>query len=375
MLLYVHVPFCRQKCNYCAFHSFAPEPGGIERYAGLVEKEISFWCKHLGRRKVDTVYFGGGTPSLLPIETVTRITETIDKAFRLKEGFEFTFEANPESAVDWGYLPELFRLGVNRLSLGVQSFNDHDLLLLGRRHSARQAEGAYNLARGVGFENIGLDLIWGLPGQNLKAWMAQLAHAVKLAPQHLSCYGLTLEPDTPLPEMLKSRGLIFEPESELSKMFIHGAEYLEEAGYLQYEISNFARMGYASLHNSGYWEGEDYLGLGPSAVSTLQGARFEAPRGLDAYAEAVEGGELLKSIETLDDETRRREMVMLGLRTSKGLDLKAYRQLAGRSFLKEYEAIVTALRQHELIRISAGRLRLTKFGMLVSDTIIGKFFE
>lgn len=375
MLLYVHVPFCKRKCHYCAFHSFAPGEGDMRRYADLVCKEIRFWSKHLGRVEIQTVYFGGGTPSLLPFELVARITEAVDRAFSLQHGFEFSFEANPDSAVEWGYLPELHRLGVNRISLGVQSFNDRDLLLLGRAHSARQAEGAYNLARGVGFENVGLDLIWGLPEQNLKGWMAQLAHAVRLEPQHLSCYGLTLEPGSPLEKILEARGLEFTSENELSKMFIHGAEYLEEAGYLQYEISNFARMGFASRHNMGYWDGVDYLGLGPSAVSTLKGARFENPRGLEPYAEAVEQGLLLKSIETLDPETRRREMVMLSLRTSKGLDLAAYRKLTGRSFLKEYEAMVTALRQHELVRISGGRLRLTKFGMLVSDTILANFFE
>lgn len=375
MLLYVHVPFCKRKCHYCAFHSFSPEEDDFKRYTELVRKEIEFWRGRLGRKRLQTLYFGGGTPSLLPIEHVTEITEAVDKAFKLDQGFEFTFEANPDSVVEWGYLPELRRLGVNRLSLGVQSFNDRDLLLLGRPHSARQAEGAYNLSRDLGFENIGLDLIWGLPGQNLQAWMAQLARAVQLGPQHLSCYGLTLEPDTPMQGIIESQGLAFAPENEQAKMFIHGAEFLEEAGYLQYEISNFARMGFSSRHNAGYWDGSDYLGLGPSAVSTLKGARFENPRGLAAYAEAVEDGKLLQSIETLDDETRRREMIMLGLRTSKGLDLAAYKKLTGRSFLQEYESMVTALRQHEMVRISGGRIRLTKFGMLVSDTILANFFD
>jgi oxygen-independent coproporphyrinogen-3 oxidase len=375
MLLYIHVPFCRRKCHYCSFHSFAPEDGDFERYADLVIQEIAFWRDRLGPVELDSLYFGGGTPSLLPIGLLTRITETVDKAFRLKAGFEFSIEANPDSAAEWGYLPELHRLGVNRLTLGVQSFNDRDLLLLGRPHSARQAEGAYNLARGVGFENIGLDLIWGLPGQNLKAWMAQLSKAVHLAPSHLSCYALTLEPETPMPGIIKSRELPMPPENELAKMYIHGAEYLEESGYLQYEISNFARMGFSSRHNMGYWDGDDYLGLGPSAVSTVQGARLTNPRGLEAYAQTVLFDEGLRSMELLDHETRRREMVMLGLRTSKGLDLKAYRKLTGRGFLSEYESMVTALRQHELVRISGGRIRLTKSGMLVSDTILANFFD
>jgi oxygen-independent coproporphyrinogen-3 oxidase len=375
MLLYIHVPFCKRKCHYCSFHSFAPGEGDFERYTGLLIREIGFWRDRLGPVKLQTVYFGGGTPSMLPIELVTRIIEAVDKAFRLEPGFEFSFEANPDSVVEWGYLPELYRLGVNRVSLGVQSFNDRDLLLLGRPHSSRQAEGAYNLARGVGFENVSLDLIWGLPEQNLKAWMVQLSKAVHLAPTHLSCYALTLEPETPMPKIIKAQGLSLAPESEQAKMFIQGAEYLEESGYLQYEISNFARMGFASRHNMGYWDGVDYLGLGPSAVSTIQGARLENPRGLDAYAKAVNSDESLRTMELLDQETRRKEMVMLGLRTSKGLDLKAYRKLTGRGFLKEYESMVTALRQHELVRISGGRIRLTKAGMLVSDTILANFFD
>lgn len=375
MLLYVHVPFCRRKCGYCAFTSWKPAEGEMERYVEILGLEIARAGELYGPADVESLFFGGGTPSLLPADLLARVLEALDKAFGLPAGIEFSFEANPDSAAEFGYLPELKRLGVNRLSLGVQSFEDRDLLMLGRPHSSRQAEGAYNLARYAGFENVGLDLIQGLPGQSLKDWMGQLARAVKLGPEHLSCYGLTLEPDTPLEKLSRVKDLGFAEPKEQAKMFLHGAEYLEEAGYLQYEISNFARMGYACRHNLGYWEGSEYLGFGPAAASFAGGLRRENPAGLEDWEALARSGELREAAEEADEETRRREMVMLSLRTARGLDLKAYRRLTGRGFLKEYEALVSALRQNDLARISSGRFRLTKEGMLVSDVIIGKFFH
>jgi len=267
-------------------------------------------------------------------------------------------------------LASLLRYGVNRLSLGVQSLSDEDLRLLGRPHDAGQALAAYALARRVGFANIGLDLMWGLPGQREAQWLEELKTVVGLRPEHLSCYGLTLEPGTPLAEEAAAGRLELPEEGEQGRMYVHGAEYLEAQGYLQYEISNFARMGYVSRHNSGYWEGRDYLGLGPAAVSTLAGRRHENPSDIRAWAAEVKAGTCGQGAVALTPAEKAREMVMLALRTAKGLRLAAYRKATGRDFFKDNEGLITALRQNELIRISDGHLRLTKNGFLVSNVIL-----
>ncbi len=374
MLLYVHVPFCRSKCRYCAFFSKVPAPGEMRRYAELVAREAAYWGRRLRRPEVATIHFGGGTPSLLPPPLLDTVVRALRNNFALGPNLEFSFEANPESVADWTVLDALRRLGVNRLSLGVQSFADHDLAFLGRPHDGRQAEGAVHLARSAGFSNLNLDLIWGLPGQRRGDWLANLKKAVDLGVQHISCYGLTIEPDTPLEAMQHAGTLELPDEAEQQKMYVYGGDYLESEGFLQYEISNYARMGFASRHNTGYWEGRRYLGLGPGAVSTLGARRWKNPEDLDAYATAVEAGALDTDAEDLDRETRLREMVMLRLRTARGLRLSAYRKLTGRSLTAEHASLLQALRQNDLIRISGGYLRLTRPGMLVSDTIIGSLF-
>ena len=375
MLLYVHVPFCGRKCDYCAFHSIVPGPEDIPLYVEALLAEVAFWKERLQRPEVHSLYFGGGTPSLLPLQALISIVKAVEDAFELQAGLEFSFEANPDSVMRWGYLHGLKAVGVNRLSLGVQSLYDRHLRTLGRAHTSEQALAAYHAARAAGFENINLDLIWGLPGLRLSTWMTQLREVVRLKPNHLSCYGLTLEPGTPLEKQSREQDMDFAPEKDLAKMFIHGAEYLESLGLLQYEISNFAAMGFQCRHNLGYWEGRDYLGLGPSAVSTIKGKRWRNPKDLAEYARCVREKELGRDPEILDLPVRVREMVMLGLRTTRGLRLGEYAKLTGRSFLKDFGPMVQILRQHELVRISKGCLRLTKNGMLVSDTIVANFFS
>jgi oxygen-independent coproporphyrinogen-3 oxidase len=370
--MYVHTPFCRAKCRYCAFYSVPLDAALVEDYTEALRREIRFYGRRYPGAQIETLYFGGGTPSLLPPWALSRIMGDLRKAFRFAPGMEFTFEANPDSALDGAFLKQLLGYGVGRLSLGVQSLNDEALFMLGRPHDAATARAAYFAARQAGFANIGLDFVWGLPGQRLSQWLATLKAAVRLSPEHLSCYGLTLEPGTPLADMAAAGLLSLPGESDQAEMFVRGAEFLESEGYLHYEISNFARMGYISRHNSGYWEGRDYLGLGPSAVSTMDGRRFENPRDVVRYAALSKKGIFGGDARELTADERVREMVMLSLRTTKGLDLGAYRALAGRDFLKDNTALVQALRQNELVRLSAGHLRLTKNGLLVSNVILAR---
>ncbi len=370
--VYVHVPFCRAKCRYCAFYSVPLDMEALEAYADALCREIRFYGRRFPGAGIETLYFGGGTPSLLPEWAVARIVGVLRRAFPFSPGIEFTFEANPDSAVNGEFLKRLIGFGVNRLSLGVQSLDDGMLRLLGRPHDAATARAAYFAARQAGFANIGLDFLWGLPGQRLSQWLATLKEAIRLSPEHLSCYGLTLEPGTPFAVMADSGEIAPPAEAEQAEMFVRGAQYLESHGYLHYEISNFARMGFASRHNMGYWEGRDYLGLGPSAVSTLAGRRHENPRDIAGYAALARKGNFGADGKDLTPQEVVREMVMLSLRTTKGLDLSAYRARSGRDFLKENAEFVRALRQNGLIRLSAGHLRLTKNGMLVSNVILAR---
>ena len=374
MQIYIHVPFCRSKCAYCAFHSVIPNPGDDARYAEAVCREAEHWGRLLKRPKVTSVYFGGGTPSLLPLPVLASIFSSVKRNFALSPDLECTLEANPDSMLDMNHLHGMLRMGVNRLSIGIQSLHDAYLKTLRRRHTADQARAAVRLARDVGFANISLDLIWGLPKQRLYTWMQELREVVGMRPEHLSCYGLSLEPGTPLERLSHEVDLEMAPDDDLARMFMHGADFLESEGYLQYEISNFARMGFTSRHNQGYWEGKSYLGLGPAAVSTVGDRRWKNPEGLAPYAETVRSGALGTGFETLDDRTRTRELVMLRLRTSRGLKLSDYRTLAGRSFTEEFGPMIRALRQNDLIRISGGYLRLSRTGMLVSDTILANLF-
>ncbi|MBU1003505.1 MAG: radical SAM family heme chaperone HemW [Proteobacteria bacterium] len=375
MLLYVHVPFCRSKCTYCAFHSVVPKAGDALRYVELLRKEAEHWGRTLRRPTVTSVYLGGGTPSLLELPLLATLVSTIRNNFALKPKLEFTMEANPDSIMDMNYLYSMREMGINRLSIGIQSLHDNSLKTLGRAHTADQARAVVRLARDCGFSNISLDLIWGLPKQRLFTWMKELKEVVQMRPEHLSCYGLTLEPDTPLERLSRKTDLEIAPDDDLAKMFIYGSQYLESEGYLQYEISNFARMGFESRHNQGYWEAKNYLGLGPAAVSTIKHNRWENPRDLKDYAKALNSGILGANHEVLDKRTRIREMVMLRLRTTQGLNLEAYKKLAGISFTEEFGPLIRALRQNELIRLSGGYLRLSKTGMLVSDTILANLFS
>ncbi|WP_027720470.1 radical SAM family heme chaperone HemW [Maridesulfovibrio zosterae] len=370
LLLYIHVPFCRSKCHYCAFHSQVFNQVTFAWYLKTLLAEIELWGKRLKSPSIGTIFFGGGTPSLIPPFQLEMIMDALRKNFTFTKGMEITLEANPDSANDLSYFQALNSMGINRLSLGFQSLDDRNLVELGRPHSARQAAEAYFFARKAGFNNISIDLIWGLPNQKVKDWNNELRAVVKLKPEHISCYGLSIEPDTVFGKREQAMDLVLPPDGEQARMFIYGAEFLESMGYIQYEISNFARMGFISRHNQGYWDRLDYLGLGPSAVSTIGARRFTNPLYMDEYDAAVRGGYAGEDYEELTDEIKVQELVMLSLRTSKGLKLSDYKELTGTDLTKEKKSIINALYKNGLCRMSGGFLRLTKNGMLVSNSIL-----
>lgn len=368
--LYIHVPFCKTRCHYCTFHSQAFNQVTLSWYLKTLEKEIHLWGKRLKRPKLKTLYLGGGTPSLLGPYQLDDIVQSIHKNFSMHPNMEITLEANPDSATDVSYFRALRSIGFNRLSFGIQSLDDVELMRLGRPHSAAQAIESFAAARTAGFNNISVDFIWGLPDQRLKTWLKTLEQAVKMKPEHISAYNLTLEPHTPLGKQHEAGELALPDEQEAGRMFIYGAEYLESHGFMHYEVSNFARMGFMSAHNTSYWEGQDYLGLGPSAVSTLGKRRFTNPRYMDEYDAAVRGEFVGQEHEILTEKNLLQEMVMLSLRTTKGLDLKEFRERAGYDLVKRQNTLVSALHRQNLVRINQGRLKLTKNGMLVSNPIV-----
>jgi oxygen-independent coproporphyrinogen-3 oxidase len=371
MLLYIHYPFCRSKCAYCAFFSREREEELEDIYFSALLGEVAYWGDRLGRPRVSTLYIGGGTPSLMSLGQLERLAEQIERCFALDPDLECTLEANPDSLDRPERVRALADMGVSRISLGLQSLDRSQLRLLQRPHSAEQGLRAVEAVRAGGIGNLGLDLLWGLPGQTPENWLGQLERVVALEPEHISCYCLTLEQGTRLADRAE-RGELEPPgEERLEAMFLQGSDLLRERGYTHYEIANFARPGYACRHNLGYWEGLEYLGLGPSAVSTISMKRWTHPSDIVRYAECVHEGTPDRHAEDLTRGQRLRELVLLGLRTSGGLDLQRYRDWAGTDLFREKAGELQALQERELIRLSRGRLRLTTHGMLLCDAITG----
>ena len=376
MLLYIHVPFCRRKCRYCAFYSegvgSASSSERIALWADALLTDMRRSASELGRPAVETVFFGGGTPSLLPPNIMGRILDEAAAQFRLAGGAEVSMEANPDS-VPLERAKAFLAAGVNRVSLGVQALDDALLSSIGRIHDKSAALAAYRSLREAGCRNVGMDFIWGLPGETLELWEKQLEEAAQLGPDHLSCYGLTLEEGTPLYQERET--LLLPDEDTQASMYLRCGEILEQHGYRQYEISNYARPEHACRHNLGYWLGADYLGLGPGAVSTIAGRRWSQPEDLSVWLEAVRSGRSAALIEELDSISRLEETIMLRLRMAEGLPFSLYHELTGHDFLADNVALIPALEQEGLALIEDGHLRLTRKGMLISNSIIEQCFE
>ncbi len=382
MLLYIHVPFCRTKCHYCAFHSLPLGRGvnvlhhdDFKNYVDTLVAELSHWGERFENVPISSVFFGGGTPSLLPVRVVDLLLERISKHFSLTENVEISLEANPESLRSKERMYDFAKAGINRLSIGLQSLDEEYLHMLGRAHKLRDSMYSVMQARDSGIANINVDLMWGLPGQGVRHWLNTLREVTRMKPTHISAYGLTLEEGTKLERDYHEGRIVLPPERDQSVMFMEGAALLEEQGYIHYEISNFARMGFQCRHNLGYWEGHDYLGLGPSATSTVRGRRWTNPYDQGQWAQKVQARTLDHDAAILTPRERVLELVMLRLRTARGLRFKAYKALTGRNFMKDHKVLIQALHENGLIRIRDGYLRLTRSGMLVSNSILSNIFE
>lgn len=373
--LYIHVPFCVKKCLYCDFTSFPFNHGAAEAYLNALSREIRLYGTTLSDEEliVTSLFIGGGTPTCLPAARVKDILKDVKSFFYLLPGCEVTVEANP-GTIDRDGLRELSGAGVNRLSLGVQSFQDNLLDLLGRIHSAGEAVEAVRLAGEAGFKNLNLDFIFGIPGQTAGDWLETLSRAVELAPEHIAVYGLQLEEGTPLERAVVLGEIKACPEELELSMYRTAIDFLTARGYDHYEISNFARPGRQSAHNLGYWLSYPYLGLGVGAHSYLRGERFSNEPSLERYFESLSRGEYpVEARETLSVETEMSETMFLGLRLIKGVNLDFFRQRFGRQVEDVYGNEITRLIKAGLVEISGGFLRLTGKGLPVANRVFREF--
>jgi oxygen-independent coproporphyrinogen III oxidase len=375
--LYVHIPFCQRKCPYCAFVSQEGSPAEIDRYVNLLMAEMRLAHQDFSPlHPLDSIFLGGGTPSLLQPNQVERILGLAGELFGLSDNAEITLETNP-GTVDQQKLEGFQLAGVNRLSIGVQSFDDRMLAALGRIHTAQQADDAVKAARMAGFDNIGIDLIHTLPGQTMEMWRDDLRHAVELAPEHLSVYGLTIEEDTPFAEQFPDEDSI--PDNDLSAdMFETADGLLTSAGYEHYEIANYARPGFRARHNSGYWMRDEYLGLGPGAHSFLRsgeyGIRFGNTSGLDEYAAAIAKGELPRRDRVkLSREDSMEEFMFLGLRMADGVTSSDFEREFGVTLWEQYGNVLDELAGQGLLTADEQGVRLTRRGTLLSNRVFVRF--
>jgi oxygen-independent coproporphyrinogen-3 oxidase len=366
--LYLHIPFCLTKCPYCSFYS-TTDLSLIPDFLRALRKEMKMAGAGFSS-PFDTVYIGGGTPSVLRPGQIEKILAEIRKTFRLSGDTEFTLEANPGD-LNLSYLRSLKSLGITRLNLGVQSFDPQTLDFLGRRHTVEDAIRTMDAARGAGFDNVGLDLIYGVPGQTLRLWRETLSRAADFCPEHLSCYELTPEEDTPLAEGFR-RGDFSPPgEDELLRFFLNTSKLLEDSGFIHYEVSNFARRPeYASRHNQKYWDHTPYLGFGPTAHSFSGSARWWNTRSLKGYLGALQSANLpIEGEEILTREQLRMEAWFLGLRTRKGVDMGEFSARHGEDFLSSHTGFLKTMQEQGHLVLEDGRLRPTRTGLALADTL------
>jgi oxygen-independent coproporphyrinogen-3 oxidase len=334
-------------------------------YIHTVIREIKLRAQHISDRQAETVFVGGGTPSLLPISALDRLLVAVKHFFPWTKDAEISLEANPDSVHNAEQVRAWQELGVNRISLGVQSLDRNTLRFLGRSHTLEQAESAVQYLKHASVHNFGLDLIWGIPGQDAGSWIKTVQKALAWHPAHLSLYSLSVEPKTPLARLDDTNCLEWPDEQDWEQMFLGAHELLVQSGYEHYEISNYALPDRQCRHNSKIWQGEEYIGFGPSAVSTVHGIRRYNPEGLTAYMQMVASGRPACKEEVMSSPMAKWEQSMLGLRTRRGIDWRDVE-------LQMDMNIVSRLEKAGFLEVSHGRLRLTPQGMLVSNEVLAE---
>ncbi len=367
--IYIHIPFCKSRCEYCDFYSNGgeKEPRLVDDYMQALSDHMRETGKLAPDYVVDTIYFGGGTPSYFGAENLDKILDEVHRSFHLDENPEITLEANPDSLNEKS-LKRLLKAGFNRLSIGVQSDNDEVLAKLGRPHTFGQAKVAMETARRVGFANISLDLMYGLPDQSLEDWLLTVENIAAMRPEHISCYALKIEEGTPM-WSYRDRLNIPNDEQQL-RMYLMASQYLRERGYEHYEISNFAKKGLASQHNMKYWTGGEYIGFGPSGASDFGGKRYTNMSDIKGYIEGIaKHGQVLSECESIPPRARAGEYLMLRLRTNQGIDPREYERKFLLSF-RPLEKFLERCAANGYAEYADGRWVLTERGWFISNPII-----
>ncbi len=368
--IYVHVPFCKSKCIYCDFYSIAVS-SLVGDYCNALKKEIAFRVNQLTDKQIRTIYFGGGTPSMLAIPSIESILAEIYRNYNIAENAEITLEANPEN-LTIEYLSALKRIGINRLSIGIQSFDDATLKFLKRRHSAKEAIESVLAAQKCGFDNIGIDLIYGITGIDEQMWEKQLDTAFSLPISHLSCYCLGIEDNTLLHRYTdEGKYIPTDDESCLQQFLVFDSKVCEN-GFEHYEISNASKPNMRSRHNSSYWNRTEYLGLGPGAHSYYNGIRAWNIANVKEYIKGISEGNMCLTTETLSETDIFEETIMLGLRTSEGINLREIEQLFRNEKVTKIRTAISNL-QPDLYQFDGNSFSLTPKGMFVSNSIIVEF--
>lgn len=374
--LYIHIPLCVKKCAYCDFASFSGRMAQREEYVLAVCREIRAQAAFFGRRSVATIFFGGGTPTLLSGAQVQAIMDTIRTCFDVLPDAEISMEGNP-GTLTMENLRAYRAAGVNRLSLGVQSMDDGLLAAIGRIHTAREAEKAVRMARESGFENLNLDLMYGLPGQSAEQWEDTLRKAIALEPDHLSCYSLILEEGTPLYDSVQQGTCAPLPdEDEMERMDALTGSLTREAGYAQYEVSNYAKPGRQCRHNIVYWECMPYLGVGLNAHSDLDGKRFYNPESWEDYLAMAQADRLAREQEGSSTESERMfERMMMGLRQTRGVDAARFARDFGKHITEIWPDTLAEMTGKKLMESNKERIFLTARGMQVMNGILVSLME
>lgn len=361
---YLHIPFCRKRCAYCDFYSGMVHQEMCHKYVNRLESEIYRWGEKLCR-PADTVYLGGGTPSVLKLNDLSRLLNAVQTAFNVPENCEKTIEVNPEDATE-EFLKGLKEAGFNRISFGIQTLSDNVLKILGRRHTAADSIKAFNTARKVGFDNITVDLMLGLPNQSLEEAINTAKKIARLSPEHISCYMLILEEKTAL---YSKREIIDIPDEEtVREEYLNICDIFENSGYNHYEISNFAKEGKESKHNLKYWKTQEYIGIGPSAYSFVDGKRFHTLSDIHGF---------IKAPQTVYDEAGGgyEEYIMLSLRLKDGLNRQEFEAFTGKTFSGKFREKAKFFADNNLAVWSNDTFRLTNEGMLLSNSIICEMTE
>lgn len=365
--VYIHIPFCRQKCNYCDFCSYPSLLSRQDEYCEALCREAESCFSH--GIKVDTIYFGGGTPSLFSAQNLSRVLHSLSKSFDISANAEITLEANPCTVTD--QTAQSYRsIGFNRISLGAQSFVDSELETLGRLHTKRDTETAFCALRKAGFSNISLDLMYALPGQTIKSLGASVNRAIELSPEHISCYGLKIEEGTPFYDMLTSGEISEKSEDEYADMYDYISRILPEAGYSQYELSNFSKKGFESRHNLKYWTAGEYIGMGAAAASYYKGKRYTHSPDFDEYISSFKNSEFC----TLSADEMMSEFMFLSLRlTSIGASKAEFERRFSRSIEDVFADAVSKHLKLGTILDMGDRYVLSPKAYFISNSVLCDF--